>query len=173
VQLARSLWPGGVGRLGAAQQEFGLHSKHGYRESGRLKVKILSRFARLAAGGFPKKWPKASRRVWRHREAARRESRRRELSSSSGRPHWSSLTPCRASHGGRLEANPYASVQSPFGALGPSGKFSLVPRFWLMHNPSLKRTHSGVPRKPPVLQLHHSRTPGLRVTPPRSAQLER
>jgi len=40
-------------------------------------------------------------------------------------------------------------------------------------NPSLERTHSGMPRKPAVLQSSYRRTPGLRGTPTRSAHLER
>jgi hypothetical protein len=42
-----------------------------------------------------------------------------------------------------------------------------------MPNPSLVRTHSGMPRKPAVLCANHRRTSGLRGTPTRSAQLER
>jgi len=41
------------------------------------------------------------------------------------------------------------------------------------YNPSLKRTHSGMPRKPAVRPLHYPHTSGLRGMPARSAQLER
>ena len=54
-----------------------------------------------------------------------------------------------------------------------AGQESLARRISLTHNPSLVRTHSGMPRKPAVLYSKHRRTSGLRGTPTRSAQLER
>ena len=41
------------------------------------------------------------------------------------------------------------------------------------YNPSLKRNHSGMPRKPAVRAFHYPHTSGLRSMPARSAQLER
>jgi len=57
--------------------------------------------------------------------------------------------------------------------LPSAGQESSARRISLTHNPSLVRTHSGMPRKPAVLYSKHRRTSGLRGTPTRSAQLER
>ena len=89
------------------------------------------------------------------------------------RPNASSMKAVRAcvslgvfSHRGRSAVREQSHLLS-------AGQESLARRISLTHNPSLVRTHSGMPRKPAVLYSKHRRTSGLRGTPTRSAQLER
>ena len=89
------------------------------------------------------------------------------------RPNASSMKSVRArvsfgvfSHRGRGAVREQSHLSS-------AGQESLANRISLTHNPSLVRTHSGMPRKPAVLYSNHRRTSGLRGTPTRSAQLER
>jgi len=89
------------------------------------------------------------------------------------RPNASSMKAVRAcvslgvfSHRGRGAVREQSHLPS-------AGQESLARIISLTHNPSLVRTHSGMPRKPAVLYSNHRRTSGLRGTPTRSAQLER
>ena len=87
--------------------------------------------------------------------------------SASPTPLWrSGVSPGVFSHRGRGAVREQCHLPS-------AGQESLARRISLTHNPSLVRTHSGMPRKPAVLYSKHRRTSGLRGTPTRSAQLER
>ena len=87
--------------------------------------------------------------------------------SASPTPLWrSGVSPGLFSHRGRGAVREQCHLLS-------AGQESLARRISLTHNPSLVRTHSGMPRKPAVLCSKHRRTSGLRGTPAWSAQLER